>query len=168
MGVDFGGSNTCAVYFAEEPGTGILYCYREYLSGNKPIEQHVKDLLKYEVGVPMAYGGSRSEDQWRTEFGQHGLPVLPPLTDDVDLGINRVYACHASNTVLYFNNLSGIIDEKNRYRRKRDKDGNILEDIENKSTFHRMDSERYVLGTIRPGNGLRMKIINLGESTNAR
>jgi hypothetical protein len=164
IGVDFGGTHTCAVFFAEDPNTRTLYCYREYLAGNKTIEQHVKDILKYEDGVPWAYGGARSEDQWRTEFGQHGLPISPPLTDDVDLGINRVYALHAADGVLYFDNLSGILDEKGRYRRKRDKSGNALEEIEQKNTFHRMDAERYILGTIRPGSGMRMKIVTLGES----
>jgi hypothetical protein len=166
IGVDFGGSHTCAMYYAEEPGTGKLYCYREYLAGNRTIEQHVKEILKFESGVPWTYGGARSEDQWRIEFGQHGLTIMPPITDDVDLGINRVYACHAQDGIIYFDNLSGILDEKGRYRRKRDKSGNALEDIENKNTFHRMDAERYVIATIRQGSGVRMKIINLGDGAN--
>jgi len=166
LGVDFGGSHTAAMYYAEEPGTGKLYCYREYLGGGKAIEQHVKDILKYENGVPVAYGGARSEDQWRMEFGQHGLPIMPPLTDEVDLGISRVYALHNLSSVIYFKNLSGILDEKGRYRRKRNKEGDVISDIENKNTFHRLDAERYLISTIRPGTGLRMKIINLGD-TNA-
>jgi hypothetical protein len=162
LGLDFGGSHTAAVFFAEEPGTGKLYAYREYLAGGRTIEQHVAEILRGEPGIPYTVGGSRSEEQWRTEFSQNGLPIAAPLTDDVDLGINRVYALHATDRVFYFNTLSGTIDEKGRYRRKRDRLGNTTEEIELKNTFHRLDAERYILGTIRPGVGLRMKVINLG------
>jgi hypothetical protein len=163
LGLDFGGANTACMFYAEEPGTNVLYAYREYLAGNKTIEQHVKDILKYENHAPLAYGGALSEGQWRTEFAQNGLPINPPVTDDVDMGINRVYATHVANGIIYFDTLSGILDEKGRYRRKRDKLGNITEDIENKETFHRLDAERYLITTIRQGIGLKMKILNLGE-----
>jgi len=166
IGLDFGGSHMCAMHYAEEPGTGVLYCYREYLSGNKTIEQHVKDIMKYEEHIPTAYGGARSEDQWRAEFSAHGLMVAAPATDDVNMGINRVYASHSNNGIIYFNTLSGILDEKGRYRRKRDKLGNSTDDIEQKNTFHKLDAERYLIATIRPGGGTRMKIITLGDYTN--
>jgi len=166
IGLDFGGSNTCAMFYAEEPGTRVLYCYREYLAGSKTTEDHVKDILKYEAGIPTAYGGARSEDQWRREFSAHGLVVSQPATDDVDMGINRVYASHSNNGIVYFSNLSGILDEKGRYRRKRDKSGNITDDIEQKNTFHRLDAERYLIGTIRPGGGLKMKVYSLGDHVN--
>jgi hypothetical protein len=166
IGVDFGGTHTAVMYYAEEPGTGKLFAYREYLSGNKTIEQHVSEILRYHSSIPRAYGGARSEDQWRMEFGRAGLPIMPPVTDDVDIGISRVYALHATDAVIYFNTLSGILDEKGRYRRKRDKSGEITTDIEQKNTFHRLDAERYVLATIRQGVGTRMKIINLGEHYN--
>lgn len=165
VGVDFGGSHTAAVFYAEEPGTGRLFAYREYMGGNKSIEEHVKELAKYEsAGIPYAVGGARSEDQWRLEFGKAGMPVMPPNTDDVDIGIQRVYALHAMGSVIYFDTLSGILDQKGRYRRKRDREGNATDEIDQKNTFHFLDAERYILGTIRPGAGMRMKIINLGET----
>lgn len=165
-GMDFGGAHTSAVFYAEEPGTGRLYAYREYLAGDKDISEHVKDLLQGEIGIPLVYGGARSEDQWRREFGANGLPIHPPETDDVDLGINRVYAQHTLGNIIYFKNLSGIIEEKGRYRRKRDKEGKTTDDIENKNAFHRLDAERYLIATIRPGGSLTMKIINLGDGLN--
>lgn len=164
MGVDFGGTHTCALYYAEEPGTGKLYCYREYLAGNRSIEDHVKEMLKGEENVPFAVGGAGSEDQWRVEFGKNGLMIGKPDLIDVDLGINRVYAQHAQDGLIYFNTLSGILDEKGRYRRKRDRTGNALQEIEQKATFHRLDAERYIISTIRPGGSLKMKIVNLGDT----
>ncbi len=163
MGVDFGGAHTCAMYYAEDPTSHKLYCYREYLSGGRSIAEHVNMMLANEPSVPSAFGGARSEDQWRNEFSQHGLPIMSPATDDIDLGINRVYAQHVKDGIIYFNNLSGILDEKGKYRRKRDKEGNIVSDIERKNTFHRLDSERYLVATIRPGDSMRIKVVALGE-----
>lgn len=164
MGVDFGGSHTAAMFYAEEPGTGKLYAYREYLAGGRSVDDHVKMMISGEHIIPVAYGGAGSEDQWRMEFAQHGLPVYQPAVKDVDIGINRVYAQHAVDGIIYFNNLSGILDEKGRYRRKRNNAGELTSEIEQKNTFHRLDCERYVISTIRPGASLKVKVVNLGDN----
>jgi len=162
MGLDFGGANTCAVYYAEDPETRILYAYREYLSGGKSIKQHATDLLFKEVGIPFCVGGAASEGQWRAEFGWHGLSVYKPAIGDLDLGINRVYAQHQMNGIIYFKTLYGIIDQKGRYRRKRSDIGEALDDILDKETYHYLDAERYIISTIRPGTTLRAKVVRLG------
>jgi len=162
MGLDFGGANTCAVFYAEDPEKRLLYAYREYLSGGRSIKEHATELLTREVGVPFCVGGAASEGQWRAEFGWHGLPVYQPAIGDVDLGINRVYAQHQVDGIIYFKTLNGIIDQKGRYRRKRNEKGEALDDILDKDTFHFLDSERYLISTIRPGIALRAKIVRLG------
>lgn len=162
MGLDFGGTHTAAVFFAEHPETKVLYCYREYLQGKMDIETHAKVLLQNEPHVPICYGGAKSEDQWRREFSKYGLPVFNPKLTSVDLGINRVYAQHKANGIIYFDDLDGIINEKLKYRRKMDGNNNITPEIENKNVFHLMDSERYIIGEIRPGASVRAKVIQLG------
>jgi hypothetical protein len=138
------------VFYAEEPGNGQLYCYREYLEGNKTAKEHAAALLEGEPGIPFCVGGSKSEGQWRLEFAMGGLSVVPPSVNDVDVGIGRVYAQHKQSGIIYFDDLSGVVDEKGRYRRKRDKNGNVINEIENKNSFHRLDAERYIIGYIRP------------------
>ncbi len=145
-GVDFGGANMAAVKFAVDPGPGTLYGYATYHAGNKPIADHVKALLEGELGHPnRAWGGSKSEEQWREEFAQNGLSLHPPSISDVWVGIQRVYAGHRQGRIVYFDDLEELFDEKGRYRRKRDRSGNVLEDIEDKHSFHLMDAERYVV-----------------------
>jgi hypothetical protein len=151
LGLDFGGANTAGMFYAEEPKTGRLYCYREYLSGKRSAAEHAEALLRGEPGVPLCVGGAKSEGQWRLEFANGGLPVLPPTIADVNLGINRVYAQHKKDAILYFDDLEGVLDEKGRYKRKRDKLGEPTDEIENKNSFHRLDAERYIIGYIRPG-----------------
>lgn len=148
MGLDFGGVNTAALFFAEEPQTKKLYCYREYLSGGKSAKEHATDLLKGEVGIPRAYGGSSSEGQWRKEFAQGGLPIRLPDVGEVEVGIQRVYAAIKTDGLMIFDDLEGLLDQMGRYRRKRDKAGNITEEIENKADFHYEDSLRYALSSI--------------------
>lgn len=149
MGLDFGGVNTAALFYAEEPGTKRLYCYREYLAGGKSAKEHVEDMLNGELGRPYVVGGSKSEGQWRKEFAAAGLPVHEPDISDVDIGIQRVYAQHKLDGIVYFNNLEGVLDQKGRYRRVRDKQGNVTDEIENKNAFHFLDAERYIVGAIR-------------------
>lgn len=149
LGLDFGGANTAAMFYAEEPGTKILYCYREYLQGKRTAAEHARVLLEDEPGIPFCVGGSKSEGQWRLEFAQGGLPVMSPLIKDVDIEIGRVYAQHKHNGIVYFDDLPGVLDEKGRYRRKRDKSGEITNEIESKASFHRLDAERYIISYIR-------------------
>lgn len=163
IGLDFGGNHTCCVYYAEDPISLKLYAYREYLAGGRTIEDHVKQILAREESVPFCAAGSASEGQWRMEFGQWGLTAFKPAISDLDLGINRVYAQHQIDGIIYFKTLHGIIDEKGRYRRKRDINGVALDEIKDKSTFHFLDAERYIISTIRPGRSLNAKVITLED-----
>lgn len=149
MGLDFGSVHLAAMKYAEQPKTGVLYAYQEYLEGHKLIAEHVRDLLDNETRVPFTVGGSSSEGQWRDEFSAAGLIVHAPSVTPVWLGINIVYGAHKQHRIVYFNTLEGILDEKGKYRRARNKrTSELTDDIEQKSTFHRIDSERYVISEL--------------------
>lgn len=160
-GLDFGGVNTVCLKYAEEPGTGRLFLYGEYKAGGRTAAQHIQALLQGEPGLPTwAVGGSYSEDQWRAEFGQGGtvdgvavpgLPILRPAVKDVEVGIQRVYGVHKRDELRVFDDLAGYLADKGTYRRVVDADGQPTEAIADKSTFHFMDAERYILGFVRPG-----------------
>jgi hypothetical protein len=151
LGLDFGGVNTAGVFFAQEPGTGRLFAYREYKAGGRTAKDHARALLAGETRLPICVGGSKSEGQWRDEFGAGGMPVIEPQISDVEVGINRVYGAHARNEITVFADLAGYLDEKAAYRREVDAAGNPTEAIEDKNTFHFMDAERYIVGWLRPG-----------------
>lgn len=166
MGIDFGGVNTAALFYAKEPITGRLYLYREYKAGSKSAAEHCKDLLTGEPGLPYAVGGSKSEDQWRREFRAggkvdgkfvSGLSINAPQISEVEVGIDRVYGAHKRNEILVFDDLSGYLEEKFTYARKLDKNDEPTEEIEDKATFHFMDAERYILGYLMRGNAKKMR-----------
>jgi hypothetical protein len=146
-GLDFGDVNTAAVAYAIEPGTGRLFAFAEYHKGGLTSAQHAKEILAMCGRVPDCFGGAASEGQWRREFLAGGLPVRKPAVADVALGIRTVYAEHAQDHIYYFDDLAGILDEKGRYRRKRGKDGSITDEIEDKSSFHLLDAERYAVAS---------------------
>jgi len=154
MGLDFGGVNTAALFYAEEQGgdgkpTGRLYLYREYKAGGRTAKEHTAALLSGEPMVPACVGGSKSEGQWRAEFRAAGLPVRPPDIRAVELGIERVYGAHKRGEILVFDDLAGYLDQKQGYSRVVDEAGQPTEVIEDKETYHYMDAERYCLGWLK-------------------
>lgn len=148
LGLDFGGVHTAGMFYAREPGTGNLYAYREYLAGGRTAEQHAKALMAGELGIPQCVGGSRSEDQWRREFQNGGLPVRPPAVVDVEVGIDRVYGWHKGQPgqLFVFDDLTQYLEQKRTYSRVLNEQDESTEQIEDKETFHLLDAERYILG----------------------
>jgi len=149
LGLDFGGVNTAGLFYAQEPGTGRLFLYREYKAGGRTAKEHAEKLLAGEPMVPITVGGSKSEGQWRDEFKAAGLPILEPDISDVELGIDRVYGVHKQGELYVFDDLAGYLDEKSTYSRELDEAGEPTEKIEDKESFHFMDAERYVVGWLK-------------------
>lgn len=150
VGMDFGGVNTAAIWYAQNPRDGNLYCYREYLEGEKTAGVHGADLKKLSKGemIRRRSGGAPSEVQWRREFAAAGWNVGQPYIPDVEIGIDRVQHFHEENKIYYFRTCSGIIGEKTSYRRKLDKNNEVTEEIEDKRKYHRLDAERYIIGDL--------------------
>jgi hypothetical protein len=151
-GLDFGDVNTAVLKYAEDPDTKTLYCYSEYHDGGKTFKQHAEDLKDGEIRRPSyAVGGAGSEGQWRREFAQQGINVLQPQFSDVWLGINIVYACHKQDEIIYFDDLQGVIGQKKTYKKRKNRMGEPIREIQNKKEYHFLDAERYIIGRIRAG-----------------
>ena len=158
VGIDFGGVNTAAVKIAaeidkytDEP-TGALYVYGEYHEGGRTAAQHA-DALKRGEPMLIAYGGAKSEGQWRDEFSAAGLYIGEPAVSDVEVGINRVYGAVKRGELRIFDNLPGLLDEFMSYSRELDDMGEPTEKIADKETFHHLDAMRYVISRLRSGDG---------------
>lgn len=162
IGLDFGGVNTAGLFLAKERtqegrSTGRYIGYREYHAGGKTAKDHATAMLKGEPRIPTAIGGSKSEGQWRQEFSDGGLPVGPPVVSDVEVGINRVYAALAETLpdeaidIVFFDDLSGTIDQLNTYSRELDDRGEPTEKIEDKETYHFLDAGRYIVSYLQAG-----------------
>lgn len=149
-GLDFGAVNTAAVLFAEEPRTRRLFAYREYHPGQqRTAREHALAIMAGEPMVPTCIGGAKSEDRWRDEFCQAGLPVQPPPVHEVEVGINRVYGALQRRELFVFNDLTRLVDQFQSYARKVDDQGQPMEEIDKKSEAHVLDAVRYAVSALR-------------------
>lgn len=161
VGLDFGGVNTTALFYAQEPGSPKLYLYREYKAGSRTAAAHIESLRSPDeqreengfVHPDRTAGGSMSEQQWRDEFAAAGLGVEGPDFADVEVGIDRVYGFHARREIVVFDDCEGYLEEKATYRRALDDADQPTAKIEDKSQFHFMDAERYILSKLAPTQG---------------
>lgn len=150
LGLDFGTVNMAGSFWAEEPGTRRLFCYRTYHAGELSVAGHVRQLLHGELaGAPYTVGGSASEGEWRNEFRRAGLAVREPKFRDVELGIDRVYGAMQAKELFVFDDQIELLEEIHTYARKLDEAGNATQEIEDKEQYHLLDSMRYIVGDQR-------------------
>ena len=154
VGHDFGGANPAALLYAQDPLTNLFYLFHEYFPGAKPTHDQVEDLKKLTEGRPVIrrIGGSHQEDGWRNDYTARGWPIQEPTVRDVAVGIGRVYAFHKRNAVMVFRDCTNYLGEKMSYSYKLGDGYQVLDEIQNKSTFHLMDAERYVIGGYHADN----------------
>lgn len=176
VGLDFGGTNTAAVFLAEEPAAlnqgpvrdpsappndSIYYLYREYLAGQRTAAEHNHYILEREPRTPLVVGGAKSEGQWRREFRAsgvvngrqvQGLPIREPPIADVEVGIQRVYGLMKAGRLRIFDSCTGTLDQVRTYSRKLDENDQPTEEIEDKNQFHFADALRYIGAHLNRGN----------------
>lgn len=150
VGVDYGPVHTAVIWYAKSP-KGVYYGYREYLEGNKSIKQHSTDLKKLARGEDIARkvaSGLPTERQWRREFGEAGYYLNECRITDVEVGIDRVWALHKDSKLVYFNTLKHTLSQKEDYRRKLDDNQEPTNEIQDKTKYHFMDAERYIMADL--------------------
>ena len=60
-----------------------------------------------------------------------------------------MYTAIQTGNLVVTENCVKLIDDLNTYSREVDEAGNVLNDIEDKETYHRADALRYVVGWLR-------------------
>jgi hypothetical protein len=162
IGLDFGGTNTAAVVYAQDPDSKKLFLYKTYRAGSKTNEDHVKEIKGTEDDAMIrdVFGGAGSENQWRMEMQKAGLPVAEPKIREVEVGITRVWTAHQHKMLYVFEDLEEYIEQKRMYSRVVDELGNPTSEIQNKGTFHLLDAERYLISSMKlevPGDKEKKK-----------
>jgi len=165
VGHDFGPSNTVALWKAYDVATGTFYTYRDYAAGNLSTFETVTNWIELSKGERIAsrIGGSPTEDGWRGDFSQAGWRIDKPLDGNVESGINRVYGFEKLHKHKVFRTCQNYLSEKQSYSRELDDNYNVTDRIEDKSIFHFMDAERYMMTQFRqaivsPADGERAPV----------
>ena len=162
VGHDFGPIHTAALWYAQDPGTGYLYLYRTYLSQEKgTAAAHVERWKELSAGesIRKRVGGAvgSADEGWREAYRLAGWPVSEPLVRDVEVGIDRVYAWHKTNRLFVFDDLLDYLAEKMSYSRKLDDSYKPTDEIRDKSRYHCLDAERYLLSDFLPVDVVRQQ-----------
>lgn len=156
IGHDFGSANPAAMFYAYNRSENKLFAYAEYLPGSgKSALQHIdawRDMTR-DVVVMDKVGGSHTEQGWRDSYSQQGWVIREPDIKPVDLGIDKVYALHKHNMIYAFDDLLSYLDEKDSYSWKLNDLHQPTNEIADKSRFHLMDAERYILSGFSPDSG---------------
>jgi hypothetical protein len=150
VGIDFGAVHTALIWVAEDPTLHIYHLYREYLQGSKSTQGHVSEVKQVgkNENVLVYTGGAKSETQQRMDWTEAGISVQEPIIADVEAGIDRVIELLKTKRLFIFDSCHGVLDEFGTYSREIDDLGQPLEKIKDKETFHRLDSVRYVGGSL--------------------
>jgi len=149
-----------AVFFglehdANRVPTGRMIAYREYHPATKrEVEVHARAILQGEPRIPLCAGGSKSEDEWRARFAAAGLPIRLPPINDVEVGIDTVYATIVKGQFLVMDHLTGLLDELASYSRVLDPSGETTDAIEDKSDYHYLDCVRGIVTYLKRGGTL--------------
>ena len=147
FGTDFGPIHTAKLIATQDPDTGIYYIVDEMLDGGMTTSQHVLSVKQnrfYKRGI-IGWGGAQSEKQYRWDWKDAGLAVREPPIHEVESGIDRVIEFLKTKTLRVFSTCEKLIDEKGRYARKLNEAGEPTDEIKDKSTFHLVDAERYLI-----------------------
>ncbi|MCU0315854.1 MAG: hypothetical protein MUC92_04620 [Fimbriimonadaceae bacterium] len=157
VGMDFGSANLAGVFGAIDPSDDSIVIFSSYWAGSDTLQKHV-DVMKTKAGKKpsLVVGGAQSESNWRRDFTALDWPVRAPSLqgpDSVEAGISRVYGQFATKKLKIFSDLTALIDEIQGYTRVVDGEGRVTSVIQDKSSYHRLDALRYLVGTLRPGSG---------------
>ncbi len=147
-GVDFGGVNTAAVIVAEK--AGVVYVVAEYHPGRSlGFAEHVQNIRGRRPLRPGA-GGSHQESGWREAFAMHGLSIKEPPVNDVEIQIQAVYEMFVQNRLFIFNTCTKLLDELGTYSRRLDEQMQPTDEINDKASYHLLDSLRYIVTMLNP------------------
>jgi hypothetical protein len=160
VGHDFGGSNAAAMFYAQDPASGYIYAFHEYPpSPGRSTAQHVEEFKRITAGytVIKRAGGSHQEEEIRQGYTAHGWPIQEPKVLNVKAGIDKVVGLEELNKLFVFDDLYRYLWEKSSYSWKLDEQGQVTGDIDQKSKWHLMDSERYILSDFTPETAIKRR-----------
>lgn len=147
--VDPGIIHTAKLWAAHDPQNDVYYVYRSTMHERKPATEHAQDDLKLEAQhgerVVLRAIGAKSETYWREDYKKAGAQGgKEPDTNDVEEGIDRIVTMLKQHRIYFFDDETELIREMLEYAREVDDLGNAMDEIKDKSKFHRVDTVRYL------------------------
>lgn len=164
VGIDPYGAYVGALWGAYDPLNGRLNIYREYVEPfGITTPEHVREIVRLgkerNETIWRWFGGGPSENQIRLDWGAFGIPLEEPENVGVWTGIDRVMQLLNAGVLVIHDCCTGLLSEIGSYKRVTDRQGNPTETIENKDSFHLLDSLRYLVVGLTGSEGEKSEVI---------
>jgi PBSX family phage terminase large subunit len=150
-GLDFGFNNPTAGVFLAKDGDGVYYWYDEHYVREQTLDRHAAQLTA-KGGGSWQWFADPSAEQQIAELRRRRMTVTGAV-NDVQAGIDTVYAMMAAGRLKIFRTCVNGIDELSSYAWKKQDAGFTDEPV--KEYDHLMDALRYALHTQEGRTGLR-------------
>lgn len=170
VAIDPGVINPGKLWLAHDVQSDVYYAYRAEKGGvRRTSKEHatydVRRAREHQERVIWWAVGAKSEKYWREDYESAGAyDVRQPPVMDVWEGIDRGVTLIKQGRLMVFDDLDDLIGEFVSYSRVI-KNGEPINEIENKSTYHLIDAYRYfavqvVAGReeVRSGTGAEKRI----------
>jgi hypothetical protein len=147
VGHDFGIANPAALFTAQNPATGELFYWHEYLPGSgRSVHDHVEAWAKITSGynVIAKVGGNHAEQETRDAYTAHGWHIIEPRQRSVAEQVLRVIGQERLHKIKVFRDLSGIIEEKQTFSYELDDKYQPTDKYEDEASMHLLAAERYL------------------------
>lgn len=161
VGHDFGSANPAAMFYAQDPATGIFYAFYEYMPGQgRSTYEHVEEFKRITAGynvVSRVGGNLNTEDGWRNDFTAHGWHIQAPKSNmgRVENQIAAVYALHKLNKIKVFSDLHSYLDQKMSFSYELDEKYQPTDKLEDEAKQHLLAAERYIMSSFTPETATR-------------
>ena len=147
VGHDFGIANPAALFTAQNPTTGELFYWHEYLpgSGKSPYD-HVQAWQQVVKGynVIAKVGGNHQEQETRDAYTAQGWHIIEPRQRSVTEQVLRVIGQERLHKIKVMRSLRHIIEEKQTFSYKLDERYNPTDKFEEDQSYHLSACERYL------------------------
>jgi len=148
VGHDFGSANPAALFTTQNPITGELFYWYEYLPGpGRGAHEHVEAWRKivYGYNVIARVGGNlNSEQDSRDLYTAHGWHIIEPRQRSVSEQVLRVIGQERLHKIKVFRDLKLIIDEKETFSYVLDDKYQPTDKYEDEEKYHLLACERYL------------------------
>lgn len=162
VGHDFGIANPAALFAAQNPVTGELFYWHEYLPGaGKSPYDHVRAWREITSGhnVIARIGGNHAEQETRDAYTAQGWHIIEPRQRSVDEQIMRVIGLERLHKIKVFRSCKNLINEKQTFSYKLDEKYQPTNEYEDEKDMHLLAAERYLHTYFTPetaGNSNRL------------
>ncbi len=148
IGLDPGGGvNTAIIWIATNPDGRQSYIFREDIWGDQTTVE-MAEKVKLQAGQHLrvrAFGGAKSEKQFRKDWTAAGMTVLEPKIADVESGLDRINEQFRIGRLFITEACPLTIAQITEYARALDASGEPTTKIQNKEQYHFVDALRYAV-----------------------